>query len=408
MAVRSPYASGTSYQAGVIESVLLFCLGTQKRPSPRFSVALLQMLGNMRVLDDGRTFNDHVRSNVVHEKDTKHDVITSPLQTYNLRAGSRETPKAMIFSLEFGTVGREEPTLRMVEKERKSVGDYVVGEVIGQGAFSKVNLGLHKNTGEKVALKFIDHHALDIDEKTIKREIDIHRQLNHPHIVKLIEVIEGNKICLVLEYVEGKDLIDFLDERPDGKLPEVEAIKFFRQISAAVCHLHEKGVVHRDIKLENIMITKDGTCKLIDFGFASHWNPTQLLKTPCGSSVYVAPEIIACKPYLGPKVDIWALGVLIYCMVEGKIPWEGENTSSQIGHSSRGQWTMMESGSADLLHLIRGCLQVDENARMGIYDVIEHPWMREARGETVRRQEKTRVKRKWSGSIINFVKKIMA
>ncbi|PRP89366.1 putative 5-amp-activated protein kinase [Planoprotostelium fungivorum] len=281
----------------------------------------------------------------------------------------------------------------------KRVGSYIVGETLGEGSFAKVKKGTHEDSGKKVALKFITHDADPQSDTVIRlrREITIQKSLHHPHIARLLEVIEiaQNETCLVVELVEGKDLIDYIQDFPENRVPEREALKLFRQITSAVHHLHENGIVHRDIKLENVMVSHDGSCKLIDFGLASHWSMSQALKTPCGSSVYAAPEILTRRPYRGPKTDVWALGVLLYCIITGRIPWAGNNTTEQLYNTLHGRWSTVECTSKSLSDLICGCLQPDQEARFGIYDVMESEWMK---GEARKRVPK----RKLSGTILNI------
>ncbi|PRP79114.1 serine/threonine-protein kinase MARK2 [Planoprotostelium fungivorum] len=251
----------------------------------------------------------------------------------------------------------------------KMIGDYQIGETIGEGSFSKVKLGVHKNTGEKVALK-------TIGLERFRREIQIHQKLNHPNIVKLMEVIEKDECtCLVVEYVLGSDLLDVVMGCQQGKLSEPVAMKYFSDIVRGVRHLHENGFVHRDLKLENIMVGTNGVCKLIDFGLASDWSPEKCLKTPCGSAIYAAPEILLRKDYTGPKADVWALGVLLYSMISGAVPWPGDNTHQQLSFAIRGQWTTLPSASVSVQNLLIGCLHVDIDNRMGILDVSEHRWL---------------------------------
>ncbi|PRP85115.1 serine/threonine-protein kinase NIM1-like [Planoprotostelium fungivorum] len=261
-------------------------------------------------------------------------------------------------------------------RKDKTIGAYFIGETLGWGNFSKVKLGSHATTGEKVALKFISHKLLDISR--LRREIEIHSRVQHHNIVRLIEVaeIEG-ATCLVMEYVRGMDLFTFIDTHSTGKLQEKEARQIFSQIVSAVVYLHENSFVHRDIKLENIMITPEGTCKLIDFGFAAEWNVARALKTPCGSPIYAAPEIFRQESYIGPKTDVWAMGVLLYCLVSGKVPWSGRDAREQIVYMVEGNWCEGQlKGNSQALHdLIRGCLTPHVDSRYGTYDIVDSPWL---------------------------------
>ncbi|PRP76028.1 5'-AMP-activated protein kinase catalytic subunit alpha-1 [Planoprotostelium fungivorum] len=290
--------------------------------------------------------------------------------------------------------------------EERVIGYYRVGDTIGEGSFAKVKMGVHLFTGQRVALKFISHEKIrgSITLNKLRREIEIHSRLKHDNIARLLEVIEmeGNMTCLVVEYIEGTDLLSLVQSQPEGKFNERESLRVFGQIATAILYLHEHGVVHRDIKLENVMVTKDGTCKLIDFGLATEWSMTQALKTPCGSSVYAAPEILLRREYRGPKTDIWALGVVLYCIACGRIPWPGDCEVQQARAAAQGIWSTIEGASQGLMNLISGCLTMDEDARLGIYDVMDHPSLKEES------KSKRTLKRHLSGSFRNLVKKIMA
>ncbi|PRP77456.1 Protein kinase domain containing protein [Planoprotostelium fungivorum] len=279
--------------------------------------------------------------------------------------------------------------------------DYLIGETIGEGTFSKVKLGIHKESRRKVALKFVQ---LDIIEATIgmeqfRREIEIHSQMNHPNIAKLYSVIdipEQKKTCLVVEFVQGKDMLDTILDHPGGRLPEKLASSYFKQIVQAVQYLHENGITHRDLKLENICVEQD-VCKLIDFGFANYYQPGFSMRTPCGSSIYAAPEVLMRTNYSGPKADVWSLGVMLYSMVCGKIPWEGNSVNEQLYSATRGEWSLIPSASVNVQNLLLGCLEVSAEGRMGILDVSEHSWV-----------SAELVKRNFGGSFKKMMRKIVA
>ncbi|KAJ1497720.1 Map microtubule affinity-regulating kinase [Coelomomyces lativittatus] len=148
--------------------------------------------------------------------------------------------------------------------------------------------------------------------------------LNHPHIVKLFEVIDTpNELFLILEYVPGGEIFDFLVAR--GRMKEKDARKYFRQIVSAVDYCHQLKIVHRDLKAENLLLDKDLNVKIADFGFSNQFSPGQRLNTWCGSPPYAAPELFQGKEYSGPEVDIWSLGVVLYVLICGSLPFDGSN-----------------------------------------------------------------------------------
>ena len=193
----------------------------------------------------------------------------------------------------------------------KVVGNYTLGRVIGEGisfcllkplsnliflgTYGKVRLGTHRLTTTRVAIKQIPK-ALSA---TLTREIHHHRQLHHPHITQLYEVIASeNSIWLVTELCSGGELFDYLTEK--GRLSEQETRRIFGQLCLAVNHLHEKGIVHRDLKLENVLLDERCRVKLGDFGFAREFDRGTYLETYCGTTGYAAPEMLEGKKYLGP------------------------------------------------------------------------------------------------------------
>lgn len=155
----------------------------------------------------------------------------------------------------------------------------------------------------------------------VHREIFILSGLNHPNVMKLFEVIDlPTKVILVLELCHGKSLANFIKRKPSKYLPEEEAKPIFKQIVKAVEYLHDIGVVHRDLKLENILINDQGglnTVKLIDFGFATNCKQGIKLSTFCGTPCYMDPDLSKERKYLGQAVDVWALGVILFKLLTG-------------------------------------------------------------------------------------------
>ncbi|VDO73180.1 unnamed protein product [Haemonchus placei] len=207
----------------------------------------------------------------------------------------------------------------------KRIGFYRLGKELGAGNFSKVKLGIHVLTKEKVAVKIMDRTKMDTKaQRLLEREIKAMERMHHPNIIRLFECVETlTRTHLVLEYAGGGELYAYVHER--GKLSEHEAKPLFAQIVAAVSHMHKNNLVHRDIKAENIMFSAPGVVKLVDFGFSCMLpSAAEQLKTFCGSPPYAAPELFRDESYNGPKVDIWALGVLLHFMLIGVTPFRGE------------------------------------------------------------------------------------
>ncbi|KAK1344379.1 hypothetical protein QTO34_014946 [Cnephaeus nilssonii] len=214
-------------------------------------------------------------------------------------------------------------------QHHKRVGPYLVGSrKLGEGSFAKVREGLHVLTGEKVAIKVIDKKRARKDTyvtKNLRREGQIQQMIRHPNITQLLDILETeNSYYLVMELCPGGNLMHRIYEKK--RLEEAEARRYIRQLVSAVEHLHRAGVVHRDLKIENLLLDEDNNIKLIDFGLSNcagilgHSDP---FSTQCGSPAYAAPELLARKKY-GPKIDVWSIGVNMYAMLTGTLPFTVE------------------------------------------------------------------------------------
>ncbi|CAI5684873.1 unnamed protein product [Oreochromis niloticus] len=198
--------------------------------------------------------------------------------------------------------------------ESPHVGNYRLLKTIGKGNFAKVKLARHIPTGREVAIKIIDKTQLNPSSlQKLYREVRIMKILNHPNIVKLFEVIETEKtLYLVMEYASGGEVFDYLVAH--GRMKEKEARAKFRQIVSAVQYCHQKHIVHRDLKAENLLLDADMNIKIADFGFSNEFTVGGKLDTFCGSPPYAAPELFQGKKYDGPEVDVWSLGVILYTL----------------------------------------------------------------------------------------------
>ncbi|OJJ47459.1 hypothetical protein ASPZODRAFT_130930 [Penicilliopsis zonata CBS 506.65] len=206
-------------------------------------------------------------------------------------------------------------------KDLRSVGNYTLGRLIGKGSFGKVYLASHKLTnGSKVVLK-----SSNKEDTNLAREIHHHRQFLHPHIARLYEVIVTEKLVwLVLEYCQGDELYNYLLRH--GPLPVDKVKKIFTQLVGAVAYVHSKSCVHRDLKLENILLDKHENVKLCDFGFTREYEgKASYLQTFCGTICYSAPEMLKGEKYAGEKVDVWSLGIILYALLAGELPYDDDD-----------------------------------------------------------------------------------
>lgn len=264
-----------------------------------------------------------------------------------------------------------------MERRRSAtgIGEYVFIRNTGQGQFGKVKLALHKPTGQNVAIKIINKHKLSPEAfKMVNREIRIMKMLWHPNIVRLYEVIETESyMYLVMEYASGGEVMDYI--LAHGKIVERDACKFFAQTAYALQYCHAQKTVHRDIKAENLLLDAHMNIKLIDFGLSYVFNPSSTLKTFCGSPAYAAPEVMQRHEYTGPEVDCWSLGVLLYMLVCGELPFTGSTFKELYLQIVHNEYTIPDFVSPLCRDLISKMLVADPKERATISQIVTHPWV---------------------------------
>lgn len=271
------------------------------------------------------------------------------------------------------------PTRFEKKKRILHVGSYEVGKTLGHGTFGKVKLGTNVFTQEKVAIKFLKHSKLaGRHRESSDKEIAIMKFLAHENIVKLIDVInkpDEGYTFIVVEFISGGELFDYIVAQEYVK--EKEARKFFRQIVSAVEYCHGNLIVHRDLKPENLLLDDKGNIKISDFGLSNVIEPGQLMDSFCGSPLYAAPEILMAEKYVGPPVDIWSMGVILYALLVGSLPWEGESQAEISYNSVHAIYSEPENLSPSVRDLIRKMLTPNPKERATIEDVRSHPWTNE-------------------------------
>ncbi|ODQ62734.1 hypothetical protein WICANDRAFT_25325 [Wickerhamomyces anomalus NRRL Y-366-8] len=316
------------------------------------------------------------------------------------RSSSTHRPSG--YSTPSGPTSLNNDNTKQTQFHRRSIGEWDFMKTIGAGSMGKVKLARHRRTNEICAIKIIPraarlyarNHANDpppVDQKELEkrqkeyekeiardkrtiREASLGKILYHPFICRLFEVITmSNHYYMLFEYVSGGQMLDYIVSH--GSLKERHARKFVRGIASALDYLHRNNVVHRDLKIENIMISNTGDIKIIDFGLSNFYSNDALLKTYCGSLYFAAPELLSAHPYIGPEVDVWSFGVVLYVLVCGKVPFDDQDVSVLHEKIKKGKVDYPDFLSNEVVSLLSRMLVVNPNKRAGLAEVMSHPWM---------------------------------
>lgn len=312
---------------------------------------------------------------------------------------------------------RQDHSASTGRRKETKFGDYVLGQTLGEGEFGKVKLGWKKDGSVQVAIKLIRLEALGSNPSRlpkIHREISILRELSHPNIVRLHEMVETKAVIgIILEYASGGELFDYiLNQR---YLKDNSARRLFAQLVSGVGYLHKKGIVHRDLKLENLLLDRNRNIIITDFGFANTFDPREelgedievhlgnrdfikrmgldqlknghrkgdLMQTSCGSPCYAAPELVVTDSlYTGRKVDVWSCGVILYAMLAGYLPFdddpanpEGDNINLLYKYIVSTPLTFPEYVTPHARDLLRRILVPDPRKRADLFEVARHSWL---------------------------------
>nr|KMM67987.1 protein kinase kin1 [Coccidioides posadasii RMSCC 3488] len=268
-----------------------------------------------------------------------------------------------------------------------SSGQWALGKTIGAGSMGKVKLAKNVETGEQVAVKIIPRHSTEEHRSTREseradrskeirtaREAAIVTLLNHPYVCGMRDVVRTNHHWyMFFEYVNGGQMLDYIISH--GKLKEKQARKFARQIASALDYCHKNNIVHRDLKIENILISKTGDIKIIDFGLSNLFSPKGQLKTFCGSLYFAAPELLQARQYTGPEVDVWSFGIVLYVLVCGKVPFDDQSMPQLHAKIKRGVVEYPQGLSSDCRNIISRMLVTDPKQRASLTEIMNHPWM---------------------------------
>lgn len=266
-------------------------------------------------------------------------------------------------------------------KSKNHVGPWRLGRTLGRGSTGRVRLAKHSETGQLAAVKIVPKAKFqkesngDNKESSpygIEREIIIMKLISHQNIMGLYDVWENKgELYLVLEYVEGGELFDYLIKK--GKLPEKEAIHYFRQIISGVSYCHQFNICHRDLKPENLLLDRNMNIKIADFGMAALEVNQKLLETSCGSPHYASPEIVTGKNYHGSPSDVWSCGIILFALLTGHLPFDDENIRKLLMKVQSGRFIMPNYLSGEAKDLIWKMLDVNPAKRIKINDILKHP-----------------------------------
>eukprot|EP00127_Corallochytrium_limacisporum_P000389 Clim_evm84s11 gene=Clim_evmTU84s11 len=253
---------------------------------------------------------------------------------------------------------------------------YKTLQQIGKGAFGFVKMAMSYATEEEVVVKYIQKEKVLqdcwVDDEKFGRlplEVSILRGLDHPNIVKLLDVFQNDNFfqMVMQRHGPGYDLFEFIDDNPD--MPETTACYIFRQIVSGVAYLHSNNIVHRDVKDENVILDEFYNIKLIDFGSAAYMEPGKLFSTFCGTLEYCSPEVLLGNKYPGPELEIWSLGVTLYTIIFG------ENPFYDVDESITGRIDPPFEVSPSCMNLISAMLTVDPKKRAMMVEIEAHPWI---------------------------------
>eukprot|EP00850_Spirogloea_muscicola_P023910 SM000406S15593 [mRNA] locus=s406:38447:40942:+ [translate_table: standard] len=252
--------------------------------------------------------------------------------------------------------------------------DYFVRQRLGCGSFGRVFLMEHRLTDSKLAIKTLNKERISQQNMNgrVHREISILLQIRHPNVIRLYNVLETSRyILLVMEYARNGELYYHIVEHG---LTEAEARRVFQQLIAGVEFCHRRMIVHRDLKPENILLDEFNTVKIIDFGLGNFMTEGQFLKTSCGSPNYAAPEVISGRHYCGTEVDIWSCGVVLYTLLQGRLPFDEPSHIAlyqRIRTAAYLRPSRISGAAEDLLSII---LVADPTQRATIREIRRHPW----------------------------------
>nr|QJD55598.1 snf1-related protein kinase [Euplotes vannus] len=298
------------------------------------------------------------------------DTIETDLSALNLSPRSKASKKLKkLIKMTFKKFNKAPDTTREF---------YRVGKVLGRGAFGKVNLTIHRLTEEMVAIKSLNKEFLtdEVSRQKVMKEVKILKKMRHKNIIQLLDTFETQKhIIFVMELCSGGDLLNYVRKR--RKLTEDNAKPLFKQILEALQYCHRLNILHRDIKLDNIILDSEGVIKVGDFGVSKIINPKEVMYDQCGTPAYIAPEILRDKGYRGFGIDVWSAGVVLYAMLYGTVPFRAQGMNELHEMIVNAKYSLKPEISEEARDLLKKILEVDPKKRLTIPQILDHPWFKD-------------------------------
>lgn len=258
----------------------------------------------------------------------------------------------------------------------KEIGPYELLDTIGQGAFSIVKIVRHTEINQYFACKIVPRARINdrLSRARFEMEIRVNQQIHHPGIVELLDLFEdNNNFYLILEFCSNGELFSYITERE--KLSESDSKPIIRQLLEVIKYYQSMNVSHRDLKPENLLIGQDGKIKIADFGMATFMNRDGTVQESCGSPCYTSPECLSYTKYDGKATDMWSLGVIMYAMLTGKIPWTATDKQTMFEQIRHGDFEIPMTLSRECVNLLSGLMRVSPRQRMTVDEALASPWL---------------------------------